>query len=131
MARSRMSTDVFTRTMTDGTATVAEVIVSTDEFTFRGRGSSRRMAGDANDIELGEILAVVRALENVVDSMNAKARRLIAVNDKKASEAANWKSKEQWEAEQEAAKQAAMKAHPAGKAKNAAKDTGPKKTAKV
>jgi len=128
---ARMNTDIFVRSMTDGTATVAQVIVSTDEFTFQGRGSSHRMPGDANDTELGEILAVKRALENVIESMSAKARRLIEVNDKKASEVANWKSREEWEAEVAAAREAAKRAHPAGKAKSAAKDTGPKKTAKV
>jgi len=110
----RRSPSFYASTATDGTATVVRVFLTTDEFEFKGAGSSRRMSGDANDPELGELLALKRALSSMLESIDAKTAKLIRVNDKKAAEAANYKTKEQWEAEQRAA---SMKAHPAGKAK--------------
>jgi len=114
----RQPTRAYVSSMTDGTATVAKIVLETDEFEFRGSGSSRRMTGDANDAELGELLAVQRALEIILESMQAKTSRLIAVNDKKKKEAENWRSKEDWEDFQ---RQQAMDAHPAGRGTNPSK----------
>ncbi len=111
---NRLDTEIHVHSLTDGTATVAQVVVHTDEFDFQGRGHSNRMPGDANDPELGEIIAVLRALENVTESMRAKARRIILVNDKKRDEAANYKTLADWTNEQEAARLKSMEAHPAG-----------------
>jgi hypothetical protein len=116
MSASRRDPDVYVQTLSDGTATVAKIRLFTDEFQFQGRGSSHRMPGDSNDPELGELLAVKRALENLLDSIDAKTRRLIKSNDKEAAAAENWRSREQWEAMQLLAIEAAMNAHPAGKA---------------
>jgi hypothetical protein len=114
MTNSRRAPDVYVQTMTDGTATVAKVVVYTSEFKFQGAGSAHRLSTDVNDAELGDLLALKRAFESVVASLNAKTRRLIEVNDKKAREAENYKTKEEWEDEQ---RRASMAAHPAGKAR--------------
>lgn len=103
--------------LSDGTATVAKVTVLTEEYVIRGSGSSRRMAGDSNDPELGLLLAIKRALENVVDSLEAKTNRRTAVNDKKKTEAANYRTKEEWDKSQAEELVKAMESHPAGKAK--------------
>lgn len=104
--------------MSDGTATVAQVYLTTDEYDFMGAGSSHRLSNDSNDPELGELLAIQRALGNLLDSVSAKTARRIKVNDKKASERYSYRTLDQWKSEQEAARKSSMEAHPAGKKKS-------------
>lgn len=114
----RLPTIINVEELSDGTATVVNVTVDTDEFHFNGAGSSHRMPDDENDRELGHLLALKRALESIVTSLDAKTKRLITVNDKKRSEAENYKTLEQYQAEQEQARVAAMRRHPSSKYDN-------------
>jgi len=104
--------EIHVETLSDGTRTVAKVRYESEEFTLYGSGSSSRMPDDINDPELGRLLASKRALENLVESLGAKTRRIIEVNDKKAKEAVNYRTREEWE---EFNRAKAMERHPAGK----------------
>ena len=105
-------TEIYVSYLSDGTATVANVRVFTNEFSFNGSGHSDRMPGDPNDAELGRLLALQRALGSALASIEAKTARLIEVNDKAVAQAANYRTKEQWEQMQ---RNAAKASHPSGK----------------
>lgn len=90
--------------LSDGIATVADVEVYVGNMAFHGQGSSRRVKGDKNDSDLGDVLALQRALSNAVRSMEAFTSRRIAALDKAV------------QARTEALERA-KEAHPAGKGK--------------
>ena len=114
----RMQTQVVVEDLTDGTSTVVKVHLVTDEFCFHGSGSSRRMREDEPDEELGHLLALKRALDDIVASVDAKTKKIIRANDKIADAALNWRSKEEWEALQQKDLELAKAVHPAGKGRS-------------
>lgn len=60
-----------------GRVTVAEVILNTPGITFMATGSSKRMNGDPKNMELGQLVALERAIENVRIHVKSKITELM------------------------------------------------------
>jgi hypothetical protein len=61
---------------TDGKNTIVELSVKIGDVMFMSTGSSHRVAEDMPDSDVGELLAMSRALENLSQLVKTEARKI-------------------------------------------------------